>query len=408
MLTVTRGAALYIGALVGPGLLLVPALAQQAAGPAAIVAWLGVLAVSAPIAATFAALAVRHPVPGGVSAYVRESFGGAAAAVTGIWFVTAVVVGGPAVALVGGLYVAELVGWGPGGALVVAVALYVVVLAVNTAGLQVSSAVQLVVSALLVLLVGVAAGVAAPRVSAGTWTPFAPHGWWAVGTAANILMWMVFGWEAMAQLAGEFRRPRRDVPRAIWTAFAVIAVLYVALGVATIAVPSTVDAPVPLADLMAVGFGTAGRVVTTVLALVLTLGTMNVYTGSAATLTVDLAHQGALPAWFAGGAGPRTRRRPLAVLAATSTVMFLLLAMGAFSVDTLVRATSACFVAVYVLALAAAVRTLEAGGRGLAVVALAAVGVVAAFSSVYVLVPAVAAVLVLVMRRRDRGTVVAG
>jgi amino acid efflux transporter len=132
---------------------------------------------------------------------------------------------------------------------------------------------------------------------------------------------------------------------------------------------------------------------------------MNVYTGSAATLAVDLAQQGALPSWFSGGA--RARMRPLVALAATSTVMFVLLAVGAFSVDTLVRATSACFVAVYVLALAAAVRTLEAGGRVLAVVALAAVGVVAAFSSVYVLVPAVAALLVLVLRRRDRPALVA-
>ena len=37
----TRGAALYVGALIGPGLLLVPSLATQAAGPATIVAWVG-------------------------------------------------------------------------------------------------------------------------------------------------------------------------------------------------------------------------------------------------------------------------------------------------------------------------------------------------------------------------------
>jgi amino acid efflux transporter len=39
MLTVPRGAALYVGALVGPGLLLVPAAAAQAAGLLPIVAW---------------------------------------------------------------------------------------------------------------------------------------------------------------------------------------------------------------------------------------------------------------------------------------------------------------------------------------------------------------------------------
>ena len=70
-LGVVRGSALYIGALIGPGLLLVPALAVQAAGGASIVAWAALIVLSAPLAITFAALGIRHPVAGGVSAYVR-------------------------------------------------------------------------------------------------------------------------------------------------------------------------------------------------------------------------------------------------------------------------------------------------------------------------------------------------
>src|SRR5439155_6760315 len=98
-LSISRGAALDVGALIGPGLLLVPALAAQAAGPASILAWAALLVLSAPLAITFAALGVKHPVSGGVAAYVREGFGEGAAAVTGAWFMTAVVLGGPAVSL---------------------------------------------------------------------------------------------------------------------------------------------------------------------------------------------------------------------------------------------------------------------------------------------------------------------
>src|SRR5256714_11857114 len=112
-LGVIRGAALYVGALLGPGLLLVPALGVQAAGPASIIAWAGLLVLSAPLAITFAALGVRYPVSGGVSAYVRAGFGDAAAAVTGGWFVAAVIIGAPAVAIIGGYYVADLTGGGP-------------------------------------------------------------------------------------------------------------------------------------------------------------------------------------------------------------------------------------------------------------------------------------------------------
>src|SRR4249920_860515 len=111
-LGVTRGAALYVGALIGPGVLLVPALAAQAAGAASIVAWGALLVLSAPLAITFAALGVRHPVAGGVSTYVREGLGEDAAAITGGWFLAAVVLGAPAVSVIGGYYVADLTGSG--------------------------------------------------------------------------------------------------------------------------------------------------------------------------------------------------------------------------------------------------------------------------------------------------------
>src|SRR5262249_34318713 len=111
-LGVARGSALYIGALVGPGLLLVPALAVQAAGAASIVAWAALLVLSAPRVLPFAGLGVRHRVADGVPAYVGEGLGDAGAAVTGGWFLAAVVLGAPTVSVIGGYYVADLTGSG--------------------------------------------------------------------------------------------------------------------------------------------------------------------------------------------------------------------------------------------------------------------------------------------------------
>ena len=62
----------------------------------------------------------------------------------------------------------------------------------------------------------------------------------------------------MAQLAGEFRRPSIDLPRAVALAFAVVSVLYLGLAVATIGVTSNTSSRVPLADLISVGFGRTG------------------------------------------------------------------------------------------------------------------------------------------------------
>jgi amino acid efflux transporter len=83
---------LDVGALLGPGILLVPSPAADAAGPASIIAWAALLVFSAPLAISFAALGVRHLVAGGVAAYVEARFGGTASVVTGVWFLTVIAV----------------------------------------------------------------------------------------------------------------------------------------------------------------------------------------------------------------------------------------------------------------------------------------------------------------------------
>lgn len=401
-LGVLHGSALYIGALVGPGLLLVPALAAERAGAASIVAWMALLVLSAPLAVTFGALGVRHPVAGGVSTYVQEGLGDEAAAVTGSWFLAAVLIGAPAVSLIGGYYVAALTGSGTGVATSVGIAMFVAVLAANVLGLRVSAGFQLALSSVLIAVVAVAVAVALPSRGGDNWTPFAPHGWWAVGTAANILVWLFVGWEAVAQLAGDFRRPEVDLPRSIAIAFVAVTLLYLGLAVATIGVTSGTRSTVPLADLIAVGFGRAGRDTTAVLAVALTMGTMNVYLGAAAKLAASMGATGTLPQWLAGDAWRSVPRRPLAVFAPVVIAVLAALAAGVGSTDDLIRATSALFIAVYLLALTSASRILDGAVRAAALVSLAATAVLAVFSEWFLVVPALVAALSLALLRLRR------
>jgi amino acid efflux transporter len=401
-LGVVHGAALYVGALIGPGLLLVPALAVQAAGAASIVAWGALLVLSAPLAITFAALGVRHPVAGGVSAYVREGIGSAAAAVTGCCFLVAVMIGAPAVSLIGGYYVADLTGSGTTVATIVGLAMFGTVLVANLFGLRISSGFQLALSSVLVVVMAAAISTAMPSRAGDNWTPFAPHGWWAVGTAANILVWLFVGWEAVAQLAGDFRRPAIDLPRAMALAFAVVSAIYIGLAVATIGVTGGTDSKVPLADLIAVGFGRAGRDATAVLAVALTMGTMNVYLSGSAKLMASLAADGDLPRWLAGDSERSVPRRPLALYTVTTVILLGLLVAGFSNTGDLVRATSACFIAVYLLAVLSAARILTGSLRAVALVTLATVVGLAVFSSWFLAVPIVAAVLTLGLRESLR------
>jgi amino acid efflux transporter len=247
--------------------------------------------------------------------------------------------------------------------------------------------------------VATAVTVALPSHAGEHWTPFAPHGWWAVGTAANILVWLFIGWEAVAQLAGDFSRPELDLPRAMTLAFALVTILYGGLAVATIGVTAGTSSKVPLADLISVGFGRAGRDATAVLAVALTMGTMNVYIGGASKLVAALALEGALPRRLAGDAFRSVPRRPLVLFALGEVVLLGALVGGVTSTSDLVRATSACFIAVYVLALVSALRILAGRVRAVAAVALASVLVLAVFSSWFLLFPVLAAAASLAVRR---------
>ena len=81
-LSIPRGASLYVGALLGPGLLLLPGLAAAQAGPASILAWLGLIGLSGLLAMVFAALG-RAIGSGGVIGYTTAGLGPRAGAAAG-------------------------------------------------------------------------------------------------------------------------------------------------------------------------------------------------------------------------------------------------------------------------------------------------------------------------------------
>src|SRR5688572_27088178 len=295
--------------------------------------------------------------------------------------------------MVGGFYVAELLGAGREAAVVAAAGMIAAVVAANARGVHTTARRQLALAGVLAALLLVAVVSALPESRSAHWTPFAPHGWGAVGTAASLLMLSFIGWEAVSHLAGELSDPARQLPRAIFAALVIVIVLYLGLAIATIGVLGTAAASdVPLADLMAAGLGSVGRTVTAGLAVLLTMGAMNAYVAAAVQLAGALGGEGSAPAAL---------RRPRVVLAAVAAVGAALLVPLGFEVigvDGLVRACSAAFVAVYVAATAAGVRLLDGAARVCAAVAFVAVAVVLAFSGVYLVVPAAVALVALARR----------
>lgn len=388
-----EGVALYLGAVLGTGVLGLPALTADTAGPASLLAWGGIALLSAPLAAMFAALAARHPDAGGISTFARRAFGPRAAAVTGWWFYIGVPLGGvPAAALFAGAYVAAAVGAGHATAVGAGSALFLTAVAANLVGLRLSGRLQLVLSGLLVVLLVVAVTFSASHAQSSNLHPFAPHGWDAIAPAALLLVWSFTGWEAVTHLAGEFAHPARDVRRATTTAVVAIGVLYLAVAAATILVlgPTAGGTDAPLALLLSQAFGGSATTVAAVVAVIVTFGTMNTWLASFAKLGAALGRDGVLPAWLAHGSRVgEVPRRSLITVAALSAAALLALGISDVSVRPAVLLATACFVAVYAIAAAAGVRLLPPGaGRRCAIVSLLVALVLAWTAGWYLLWPA--------------------
>lgn len=375
-LTVPQGAALSLGAVLGTGVITLPAVAARIAGPASLLAWVALILLSVPLAGTFAALGARFPGAGGVASYVSRAFGERAGGAVGTCFFVAVPVGAPVAAMMAAGYVADVVGGGRATSLVVCAVLILVTAGLNAGGLRLSGRAQLAMASALALVMVVTVAMAAPHARVAHLEPFAPHGWSAIGGAMAVLVWGFAGWEAVASLSGEYRDPRRDLPRATAIAVMVVGVLYLALAVTALLVlgAGTGTSEAPLSDLLALALGDAARSVMAVVAVLLTLGAMNAYFAGASRLGAALAEDGALPGWLAGGR--ESARRPLRSLAVVTGGSLLSLGVVAvldLDLATALLLTTGCFTLVYVLGTAAACRLLVRGSRAwaLAVVACA-------------------------------------
>lgn len=365
-LTALQGTALYTGAVLGTGVIALPALAAGVAGPASLLAWVLMVAASAPLAATFAALGSRHPDAGGVSTYTRLAFGDRAAGLVGWCFYFGILPGAPAAALFGGAYVEAAFGGGPRVTALAALALMLAAVGSNLAGIRIAGRVQLAVAGVLVGFLLLAVVLSMPAANLDNLTPFAPYGLTAVGPAAALLVWSFVGWEAITHLTGEFRRPDRDIPRATAFAVVIVGIIYLAVAFAVILVlgVSAADSAAPLGELFAVGLGADARIIAAAVAVFLTFGVMNAYLAGAAKLGAALARDGALPSWLSRGSsvGEVPRRSLVLIAGLALAVMGLAIALS-LDLEPLVLLTTGAFVTVYAVGVAAALRLLPRGGK---------------------------------------------
>jgi amino acid efflux transporter len=406
-LSVPRATALYIGALLGPGLLLLPGLAAEQAGPASIIAWVALLGLSAILAKVFTGLGQAVPGAAGAAGYAAAGLGRRAAAMTRWWFLAGVIAGAPIVCLIGAGYVTALTGGGPLLRGAVAAGLLLAVLGLAVGGARASALAQLLLVGLLIAVVVTAVAGSAHAARPGNWTPFAPHGWLSVGRAASTLMLSFVGWEAVAPLTGRLRAGQLSLVTGI--AFAVTALLYLGLAVATVScLGQGADLSVPLADLLQLAVGPAGRAIAAAAALILTAGSVNAYLSGAAEMLRELTAVSSQDNHNRpNGVGHLPRPSVNLFLGFIALAGLAVIAMSALrlaDITVLVSIPTTMFLCVYLSCTLSATRLLAGKTRTAAAVAVLAVAGVLAFSGWTALLAAalIAAIAALISGQRKR------
>ena len=356
-----EGAALTIASVLGSGVLYLPALTARLAGPGGLLAWLGMGILIVPLALVLGRLAVAVPDAGGVAAFARAAFGDWGGTAAGWLFLGTVPVAAPIAALIGGGYVQAALGLGHWFVLPSAALLLAVAVVLNALGVEISGRTASAIVVLIALLLLLAIGVGATRVQAQAFHPFLPHGLAPVGLSMALLFWAFVGWEALAHYAEEFEDPGRDLMRSIVVSIVVIDVLYLLLAAVTVGTRSYAvgGGVAALSVMLGKGIGPWAAAATALLALLVTYGTVHAYVGGFARLVYAQARAGDFPAFF--GVLHPARRTPVRVLGSLALVFAAVFgwdALRPFGLEGLLTWSSGIFIALYVLAMLAALRLL--------------------------------------------------
>jgi amino acid efflux transporter len=343
--------ALYTGAVLGSGILILPGLAAELSGPASLIAW-GLMAILVvPMALTMGLLSAKYPDAGGVSSFVTKAFNPQIGSLIGWFFLLSVVVGAPVLALTGAGYVCAAVGLGDIFRLLIAIAILSAGILLNYIGMKITGQVQVavVLTTIIVIIVTIIGSFTA--IEPSNFTPFMPYGWESVGHASAVLFWCFIGWEAISHISGEFLDPQRDAIRGTLIAAAIISILYFLTAFVVVGTHSYSPAlsDVSLIHIIKTSFGSSGATVAGVAALFICMAPAIAYIGAASRLACSLASNGFAPHFLACRSEKyHTPFGGLLFLSGCFAILLLVFSTRIVSLSTLIQIPSGTFIITYI------------------------------------------------------------
>ncbi|PSP78148.1 hypothetical protein BRC81_08905 [Halobacteriales archaeon QS_1_68_20] len=275
-----------LGTMIGGGIFILPSVAAAQAGPASAISFALAGLISLLSALSHAELATAMHEAGGAYQYVHRALGPLAGSVVG-WGMWIGLVFASAFYAVGfAQYLTFFSGLVP--VAVAAVALALVLTALNYYGGGEAGELQdVIVLALLVIILSFV-GLGVPAVDGGNLSPFAPQGWAAVLTTTGTVYVALIGFGLIAAEAGEIKRPDRNIPWSMVVSVVVPTVLYVAVMVVStgvLPIEELSGSRIPVADVARAYAGPLGALAMTVGAVLATISSANASILSAGRVT---------------------------------------------------------------------------------------------------------------------------
>lgn len=242
-LTARDGFSLVVGVVIGSGIYLVPgAVATHLASLRSVLAvWIvgGLLTLFG--ALSLAEMGAMFPAAGGLYAYLREAYGKPVAFLYGWGLLSMIQTGSIATLAAGfGLYLGQLLALTSNQQTALAASAVLTLTALNLLSLRHSKHIQNVATGAKILGLFALGALLFRRGHAANlragWTAPEHAGILSAGAALVGVLWAYEGWHAVSFTAGEFREPRRDLPRSLVSGTAMVAAIYILMNVAYYAV----------------------------------------------------------------------------------------------------------------------------------------------------------------------------
>ena len=361
--------ALYIGAVLGSGILIIPGIAAEISGPASLIAWGLMIILVMPMALTMGLLSAKFPNSGGVSYFVTKAFNSHWGSLVGWYFLMSVVIGAPVLALTGAGYLSTAIGLNDNYRLLIAIVILLAGLLTNYFGMKVTGQLQIVVVLVTITILVVTIIGSFSKIDPTNFKPFISNGWASIGFTLPILFWCFIGWEAVANISKEFQNPRRDAIRGTIIGAIVVSIIYFFTALVIVGTHSY-GLKMSEASLIYViknSFGTYGSIIAGFGALFICIAPAIAYIGAASRLAFSLAENGYAPKSFS-----RTSRKyhtpsgGLLFLAMCFTVLLIVFSSRIISLAVLIQIPNATFILTYLGGCAAGLILLKDSKLGFA------------------------------------------